>query len=267
MGQESDWCSEYGMSGDSWKAGPLCSGCTRTRCWRAKTLETSTLVKNTQWDLTPKEAVKLQERLRGKARIEDDFGEVQLVAGVDVAIGRGWKQGKCGIVVLALDCLEVVETKTCTRDVTFPYVPGLLAFREAPIFLDTYALLETEPDLLFFDGHGLAHPRRFGLACHAGVLIDKPSIGCAKSKLVGDYEEPGVEAGGRSALLSADGERMGDVLRTKAGVKPVFISPGHRVSFDTACRMATKCAAGYRIPQPTRLAHMLVSGTGINQVS
>ena len=210
------------------------------------------------WNVTPKQAVAVQERLRGAVSLEDDFTRVKTVAGVDVAIGRGWKEGKCGIVVLSFPALEVVESRTHTAEVSFPYVPGLLAFREVPIFLETYEL-RIEPDLVFFDGHGYAHPRRFGLACFAGILVDKPAIGCAKSKLIGNYREPPVEAGSVSALTSDDGERIGDVVRTKTGVKPMFISPGHRISFDTATQFAMQCTRGYRIPEPTRQAHILVS--------
>lgn len=211
------------------------------------------------WNVSPIEAVRIQEHLRGRVYLEDDFKHIATVAGVDLSIGRGWKEGKCGIVVLSFPELEVLETQTLTAPVTFPYIPGLLAFREIPIFLQTYDLLQIKPDLLFFDGHGYAHPRRFGIASHAGVLLDKPSIGCAKSKLTGHYDEPGNEAGSMSVLIAPDGERIGDVLRTKSGTKPVFISPGHRISFESATHLALKCTRGRRIPEPTRLAHNLVS--------
>lgn len=215
------------------------------------------------WDVSPSEAIAIQRRLRDQVSLEDDFGEIRTVAGVDISIGRGWAEGKCGIVVLSFDELKVLEVKTHTAPVTFPYIPGLLAFREIPIFLETYQLLEIKPDMLFFDGHGYAHPRRFGIACTGGVLLDKPSIGCGKSKLIGYYTDPGDAAGSVSPLIAEDGERIGDVLRTKPGVKPVFISPGHRVSFDTATQIALKCTRGYRIPEPTRLAHESVSGNGV----
>lgn len=202
----------------------------------------------------------MQKRLREQVRLEDDFVPISTVAGVDVSIGRGWREGKCGIVVLSFPGLDVIETATHAAPVIFPYVPGLLAFREIPIFLDTYRLLNREPDLIFFDGHGYAHPRRFGIACHAGVLLDKPTIGCAKSKLTGHYSEPDSDAGSTSPMVADDSELLGYVVRTKTGVKPVFVSPGHRVSFDTAVEIALVCARGHRVPEPTRLAHELVSG-------
>lgn len=214
----------------------------------------------TRWDLTPAEAVAVQERLRDRVSLNDELDSTDTVAGVDVSIGRGWKEGRCAIVVLSFPALEVLETRTHTAPITFPYIPGLLAFREIPIFLQTLELLESSPDLFFFDGQGYAHPRRFGFACYAGLLIDRPAIGCAKSRLMGHYDEPGEQAGSVSPLIADEGDRIGDVLRTKTGVKPVFISPGHKISFDTATRLAMQCTRGHRIPEPTRLAHEVVSG-------
>ena len=216
------------------------------------------------WDVSPAEAIAIKHRLRDQVRLEDDFGEIKTVAGVDISIGRGWPEGKCGIVVISFDELRVLEVCTHTAPVKFPYIPGLLAFREIPLFLETYKLLQIEPDVLFSDGQGYAHPRRFGIACHGGVLLDKPSIGCGKSKLIGYFADPGYEAGSVSPLIASDGERVGDVLRTKAGVKPVFISPEHKVSFDTATQLALQCTRGFRIPEPTRLAHESVSGKGVS---
>lgn len=214
------------------------------------------------WNLSPKQAIALQLELRDNVCLADDIGEVNIIAGVDVSIGRGWSHGKCGIVMLSFPDLKIIETRTHIAPITFPYVPGLLAFRELPIFFETYDLLENKPDLLFFDGHGYAHPRRFGFACMGGVLLDKPSIGCAKSRLIGHFSEPSNEPGAVSPLFD-DSERIGNVIRTKTGSKPVFISPGHKVSFDTAIEFTIRCTRGYRIPEPTRLAHNLVSGGGI----
>lgn len=211
-----------------------------------------------RWDVTPAEAVEIQQRLRDRVILRDDFDGIGTVAGVDVSIGRGWKQGKCGIVVLSFPALEVIETRTVTAPIAFPYIPGLLAFREVPIFLAAYELLEHKPDVLFLDGQGYAHPRRFGLACYAGLVVDKPAIGCAKSRLTGHYSDPDFEAGSASELID-DGERIGYVVRTKAGVKPIFVSPGHKISFDTAVCLTLQCTRSHRIPEPTRLAHNLVS--------
>lgn len=213
------------------------------------------------WTLTPKEAVVLQNELRGQVVLQDRFDTITTVAGVDVAIGRGWKEARCGIVVLSFAGLEIIERVQHVAPVTFPYVPGLLAFRELPIFFATRRLLNTAPDLYFFDGQGYAHPRRFGLACLAGVLLDQPVIGCAKSKLIGEFEMPDLEAGSHSPLFAPEGDRIGDVLRTKTSVKPVFISPGHRVSFETATSLSLACTRGHRIPEPTRLAHF-TAGSG-----
>lgn len=217
--------------------------------------------------VTPGQAVEIQQKLRDRIVITDDFEKIDTVAGVDVSIGRDSTEGRCGIVVLSFPELIAVETRTYSAPVTFRYIPGLLAFREIPLFLDTYELLENKPDVLFFDGQGIAHPRKFGLACSGGLLVDKPAIGCAKSKLFGYYAELGEEAGSTSPLIAPDGERLGDVVRTKTGVKPIFVSPGHRVSVDTATRLALECVRGFRIPQPTRLAHELVSGKGSSRPS
>lgn len=213
----------------------------------------------TQWNCTPEEAVELQLRLRDRVIVEDDFAPIRTVAGVDVRATRGRGEGKCAVVVLTYPELEAVEKIVCQGEVCFPYVPGLLAFREVPLVLEAFTRLRQRPDLVFFDGHGLAHPRRFGLACHAGVLLDIPSIGCAKSVLVGEYQEPCAEAGSTSDLIAPEGDVVGKAVRTRAGVKPVFVSPGHRISIDSAVRFAIDCTRGRRIPEPTRLAHMLLS--------
>ena len=198
-------------------------------------------------------------KMRERLCLVDKIDHVTRIAGVDVSIQRFSKQGKCAIVVLSYPDLDVLEIRKHQAAISFPYVPGLLAFRELPIFFETYDLLDTKPDLLFFDGQGYAHPRRFGFACMAGVLLDMPTIGCAKSRLIGEYEEPAVEQGSISSLIAPEGDRIGDVVRTKTGVKPIFVSPGHRVSFATATAFALACTRGYRIPQPTRLAHIAVT--------
>ncbi len=153
--------------------------------------------------VTPQQATAIQERFRNEISLTDDFGPLEFVAGVDVKIGKLRAEGMCGIVVMSYPELEIVETRIHEALVDFPYIPGLLAFREVPIFLETWKFLHARPDIIFFDGHGYAHPRRFGFACHAGLLVDKPSIGCAKSRLVGTYDSPGYEAGSISPLLRA----------------------------------------------------------------
>lgn len=220
-------------------------------------IEERLLIDPKTWNVTPSEGVAIQELLRDRVKLEDDFGKIAAVAGVDVSVSRYGRQGKCAIVVLSFPGLDIAETRTHVAPVSFPYVPGLLAFRELPIFFATYELLSSQPDLLFFDGHGYAHPRRFGFACMAGVLLDKPTIGCAKSKLIGDYSDPPDEFGSTSPLVAPEGDRIGDVVRTKAGSKPIFVSPGHRVSFDSATDIVLRCTRAHRIPEPTRLAHAL----------
>ncbi|MDA8387545.1 MAG: deoxyribonuclease V [Nitrospiraceae bacterium] len=197
------------------------------------------------------EARALQRSLTKRIRIVPLAGKPRFVAGADAAFLDG--------LVLAAACLftfpemELVETSTAVLEVRFPYVPGLLSFREGPAVIRAVRGLKRRPDLLFLDGQGIAHPAGMGLASHIGLLLDMPTIGCAKSRLVGDYREPGRTKGSRTPLLYK-GERVGSVLRTKDGVRPVFISPGHRMDFEDSVRMALSCSKGFRIPEPTRAA-------------
>jgi deoxyribonuclease V len=211
-----------------------------------------------EWDLTPKEAMRLQEKMRGLVLPEDDFGRIRIVAGVDASYCRSEKITTAGVAVLTFPELELVETVTATEPTTFPYVPGLLSFREMPALLAALELVAAEPDLVIVDGQGLAHPRGFGIACHVGVVLDKPTIGCAKSRLIGDYAQPGPERGDSSPLVIGS-QRVGSVLRTKSHVRPLFVSPGHRIGFESADRMILECTRGYRLPEPSRLAHEVVS--------
>ncbi len=208
------------------------------------------------WDLATARA--LQERLSGEVVECDRLGPVRRVAGADVAYDRRGDSLFAAVVVLDAATLEVVETSSVEGKTRFPYVPGFLSFRETPPVLEALARLRTPPDLLLVDGHGRAHPRRFGIACHLGVLLDLPTVGVAKSILVGDPGEPGLERG-RAAPLRDRGERVGTVLRTRSRVAPVYVSVGHRVSLRTAARLVLACGKGYRRPEPTRLAHLLVT--------
>lgn len=214
------------------------------------------------WNVTPREGIALQMRLSERVSLVDDFSEIHTIGGVDVSASRFVKEGRCAIVVLSYPELEVIETRVCSAPILFPYVPGLLAFRELPIFFETYETLVTKPDLLFFDGQGYAHPRRFGFACMAGVLLDRPTIGCAETRLIGEYSEPADAAGSVSPLIALEGDRIGDVVRTKSGCKPIFVSPAHRISFETATSLSLSCTRGYRIPEPTRLAHLAAGERG-----
>ena len=207
----------------------------------------------TRWDLAPREAMRLQESLRERVELEDRFGEIRYVAGADMAFDPATEVAFGGVIVYRLPGLEEVERRMARRRLRFPYVPGLLSFRECPILLAAFARLKTEPDLILIDGQGYAHPRRLGIACHIGILFDKPTIGCAKSRLVGEHDEPAQRAGS-TAALTLEGERVGVVLRTREGVKPIYVSTGHRVSIESAVGLVKQCLDGFRIPKPTREA-------------
>ena len=211
----------------------------------------------TRWNLAPREAMRAQEKLRARVVEEDRFGRIRFVAGADVAFDPATAVAFAGVIVYRFPELEEVERRMARRKLRFPYVPGLLSFRESPVLLAAFERLKTEPDLVLIDGHGRAHPRRFGIACHLGVIFDRPTIGCAKSLLVGQHQEPGARAGAMSPLL-LEGERVGVVLRTRDQVKPIFVTVGHRVSLDSATKLVQQCLDGYRIPKPTREADRYV---------
>jgi len=206
------------------------------------------------WAVSPDEAIRIQNRLRKLVRLENDptLDRVSTVAGVDVSFHQD--QCQAAIVVLSYPHLEPVDRCVVRRPVTFPYVPGLLAFREGPAVLDAFAALKIPPDLIIFDGQGLAHPRRLGIASHIGVLLDRPSIGCAKSRLCGQHQEPGPAAGSTAPLWD-NGELIGRVVRTREGTAPVYVSVGHRVDLDTAVQWVLACCRGHRLPETTRWAH------------
>lgn len=206
-----------------------------------------------RWKITPREAIHLQARLRERVVLEDAFRQIRYVAGADIAFDPATEEAFAGVVVYRFPSLEEVERRMARRRLQFPYVPGLLSFREIPILMAAFARLKTEPDLLLIDGHGRAHPRLFGIACHVGVLFDKPSIGCAKSLLVGEAGEPGLKSGS-IAPLDYHGETVGTVLRTRDNTRPIFVTQGNRISLATAVKVVMKCVDGYRIPRPTREA-------------
>ncbi|HEY9722952.1 MAG TPA: deoxyribonuclease V [Oscillatoriaceae cyanobacterium] len=207
------------------------------------------------WNLTPKEAVALQRELATEIRCEDDFGPIRTIAGVDVSMDRFATDGFAAIVVLSVPDLEIVEVSGVRMAIPMPYIPGLLSFREVPLVMRAWEGLKIQPDLLVVDGHGIAHPRRIGIASHVGLLLDRPAIGCGKTILVGRYADLG-EARGSTAPLVDHGEVVGEAVRTKNRVNPVFVSCGHRISLPTAVRWILECGRGYRLPEPTRLAHL-----------
>ncbi len=211
----------------------------------------------TRWNLTPREAMRLQEQLRERVVVEDRFDMIRLLAGADLAFDPETDLAFAGVIVYRLPELKEVERQMARRKLRFPYVPGLLSFRESPVLLGAFARLRTEPDLILIDGHGRAHPRLFGIACHIGVLFDKPTIGCAKSLLVGEYDGPGECAGATTPLI-LNGQRVGTVLRTRDRVKPIFVTQGHRVSLESAVDLVRQCLDGFRIPKPTREADHFV---------
>ena len=211
------------------------------------------------WDVPPREAIAIQERLRHAVVLEDDFGPLQRVAGVDVGFEAGGSITRAAVAVLSFPELELVESAIARLPTSFPYIPGLLSFREAPAVLQALASLARPPDLLVCDGQGLAHPRRFGLACHLGLLAGLPAIGAAKSRLLGEHVSPGPLRGDWQPLIDR-GEVIGAALRTRPGTKPIFVSPGHRVSLASAIDLALQCTGRFRIPEPTRQAHRLASG-------
>lgn len=210
-----------------------------------------------RWPRTVTEAQRVQTRLRGRLRATGSPRRVHLVAGADCAFSRDGTEIFAGIVVLSLPELAPVASAWARGPVTFPYVPGYLSFREGPVVLRAARRLRVRPDLWLFDGQGIAHPRRFGLAAHMGVLLEAPSVGCAKSRLVGSHAAPGARRGDW-APLELDGCRVGAVLRTRAGVRPLYVSVGQRMRLPAALRWVLACCR-YRVPEPIRLAEQLVN--------
>jgi deoxyribonuclease V len=206
-----------------------------------------------RWNLTPREAMQLQEAWRVRVEMQDRHGPLRYVAGADMAFDPETDVAFAGVIVYRLPGLEEVERRMARRTLRFPYVPGLLSFREGPVLLAAFARLRVEPDVILIDGHGVAHPRRFGIACHLGLLLDRPTIGCAKSILVGEAQEPGIKAGSTASLVD-QGETVGTVLRTRDGVRPIYVTIGHRVCLDSAVGFVRQCLDGFRIPKPTREA-------------
>jgi deoxyribonuclease V len=213
------------------------------------------------WNLTIPAARDLQNRLAFDVGRTGSVVEPRFIAGVDVSIRKSRGMATAAAVVLEYPGLDLVETKTVQGEIDFPYVPGLLSFREAPLLLQACAQLIHTPDLIIVDGQGIAHPRRLGIAAHLGLFFDMPTIGCAKSRLCGTYKEPALEAGYFEELTD-NNEAVGVVLRTKSATKPVFISIGNKISIEDAIYWVMRCCRGYRLPEPTRLAHL---AAGSNQ--
>ncbi|MDE2090216.1 MAG: deoxyribonuclease V [Gammaproteobacteria bacterium] len=211
------------------------------------------------WDVTPAEGIAIQQRLRSCIITDDRLDPVNLVAGVDVGFEQANTVTRAAVAVLRLPDLQLIARAIARRPTTFPYVPGLLSFREIPAVLDALEQLTLRPDLLLCDGQGIAHPRRFGIACHLGLLTDIPSIGVGKTRLVGTHEPVPDERGAWRPLLHQE-EIIGAALRTRPGTHPVFVSPGHRISLPSAISYVMRCTTRYRLPETTRWAHRLASG-------
>jgi deoxyribonuclease V len=205
------------------------------------------------------QAKEIQMELAGQVRRQGTNIKPRFVAGVDISSGYTCKTARAAVVVLSYPELRVCQIKTAEDELGFPYVPGLLSFRETPLILAAWRKLSIAPDLLIVDGHGIAHPRRFGIASHLGLLLDLPTIGCAKSRLCGS-EAPVDSEVGSFAELTDNGEIIGAVLRSKTGTKPIYISIGHKIDLTTAIECVTRCCQGYRLPEPARLAHIAASG-------
>lgn len=210
------------------------------------------------WDLNPQQARALQASLAAEVILEDRLPTVHHIAGVDVGFEDQGATTRAAVVVLRWPDLALMEERIARLETRFPYVPGLLSFRELPAVLKALERLQHRPDLVLCDGQGIAHPRRFGIACHLGVLTGLATIGVAKSRLTGQFTEPGLEAGDHSPLMH-QGKQIGIVLRSRRNVRPLFVSPGHNISLQTACQWVSHCATGYRLPEPTRLADKLAS--------
>ncbi len=211
------------------------------------------------WEVSIQDAPSLQKQLAKKVRLTGGKKTPKIVAGADISMNKHSPHAYAGVILLEFPSLKVLDSFTAEGELRFPYIPGLLSFREAPILLDLFKKVRPDPDLIFFDGHGLAHPRRLGLACHMGLFLDCPAIGCAKTRLVGEYDDPLPEKGASSWLHDKNGTVLGAALRSKDNCKPIFVSPGNRIDLDTTVQRTLQCTSRYRIPEPTRLAHNLVN--------
>ena len=213
------------------------------------------------WPLTVEEAIAIQQQFRKEVITQDQLEEpVQFVAGVDMGFEASGTISRAAVAVLSFPSLQLQESAIARRPTTFPYVPGFLSFREIPAVLDALEKISTIPDLILCDGQGIAHPRRFGIACHLGLIVDIPTIGVAKSLLIGNHQEVSEERGSWQPLVNR-GETIGAVLRTRVKTKPLYISSGHRVSLSTAIEYVLRCTPKYRLPETTRIADKLASGS------
>jgi deoxyribonuclease V len=213
------------------------------------------------WNVSAQEAIRLQKQWVASLEHCPLPKTVKMVAGADVSYNIGSRQMYAGVVVVHLPKLQVVEEQVAVGLTDFPYVTGLLSFREAPMLIEAFRQVGTHPEVVMFDGQGIAHPRRMGIAAHLGLFLEVPTVGCAKSWLTGRYDEHALSptAGASVPLCDATGSEIGAVVRTKARTRPVFVSPGHLADVRSAVTIVLQCCAGYKLPEPTRLAHLLVN--------
>ena len=211
------------------------------------------------WEVSVARAKEIQLSLAKRVVTENEVINPRLVAGIDISSLNAQGVARGAVVVLRYPELSTIEVKIAEDKITFPYIPGLLSFRESPLILAACEKLGNTPDLILIDGQGIAHPRRMGLASHVGLFLDLPTIGCAKSILCGQHRPVGEEAGAHAELLD-NGELIGAALRTKSGVRPIYVSVGHKIDLASALQWVIKCCRGYRIPEPTRLAHLAAGG-------
>jgi deoxyribonuclease V len=216
------------------------------------------------WDVSPAEAAAIQRRLASEVIVGGAPRDVRVVAGADISVGGG--RGRGAVVLLSYPELMLLEEQVVEAELAFPYVPGLLAFREVPVLAEAFRRLSRRPDLLLVDGQGLAHPRRLGIACHLGLLLDLPTVGCAKSRLVGEHGPLGEEAGSRTELRDGP-DVIGLVLRTRARVRPVYVSVGHRIGLNEAAEWVLRLCRGFRLPQPARLAHQAAGDRAVVSIT
>ncbi len=211
-----------------------------------------------RWDLTIPEATTLQRDLAAQVDVRPALADCRLIAGADISYNRFSPTMYAAVVVLRMDDLSIVEVRGAVAEVSFPYQPGYLSFREAPALVEAFARVESEPDAVMFDGQGIAHPRRLGLASHMGLWLQRPSLGCAKSRLIGRFGTLPRQAGSAVPQTYGD-EQLGMVVRTKNGVQPVYVSPGHLIDTASSVDLVLRSCRGYRIPEPTRQAHLHVN--------
>lgn len=211
-----------------------------------------------RWNLSYEEAIRVQRELSSQVILEPFRTEVKLIAGADVSYSKGSDLFFAGVVVMEIPEMRILEETTFENKVEFPYIPGFLSFRESPILIEAFKKIRNIPDVVIFDGQGIAHPRYLGIASHLGLIIDLPSIGCAKNILIGTYKDVGNEVGDYSPIIFR-GNLVGAALRTKRNVLPVFVSPGHKMDVSSAIGIIMKVCRGYRLPEPVRQAHILVN--------